>query len=414
MMTGFISVVWALFFQSEVSSLDWKLKARSEYYKMTGALNLDDKIIIVYIPESVMADNRYPEVTPRNYLSKLVQAVAANEPKIIALDYHFDQEAHKPEDDHELLNTFRDLQTNSLKIIIGFRNFTALNRTSPGVTSILKQYIHASYSAGFLNVLTDQNGIVRYLNLQKDGIPSFAHEVVACFYGLVPVGKTTEAESKSSWINYVSSYTTAKLERKYGEYIYTKPLLLNYYTDRLDALFSAFSSEDLLYGDDKMREFIAGNIRDKIVLIGAGGYTHDMHDTPLAKNVQGVLIQATILRNFLNHEIIRPASLWIVCSFTLLAGLLALSISFYFRIIVINLLIVVIVLLFHGFTFIIFVSKGLILPTLPITITIFCTTLVMIFIRVLYTEEIEETEYNDILKYVSITELKKLFSSNST
>jgi len=401
LIAGLSLFIWQMFFISDLSLLDLKFKIRSYYFENIKKIKQDDNIVIIYIPEDVYIEYGYPEITPRIYLNKLIQKISTYNPQIIAFDFYFDQKDGTH--DIELINTFNKLKSNN-KIILGFRKVKTIDGYSTGVTKILDEYISSVYSIGYLNIKNDEKGMARYFYLTTNGIPSLAHEIIAC--------KNNESKviPDRSETNWTPKNTRAFFINKYGSGIYNHSIDINYYKEQNpnNQLFLNYSSEDLLKPEGGMDNFFKNIIKNKIVLIGSGSYNRDIHKTPLADEMQGVLIQATILKNFLDNNFIIRIHWLITIILIILMSLVSFLISYNYKIFKINILILLQIFLYCVFSFLVFILWNLLLPSIPITIAIFVTALITIFIRILYTEQTKNIEELEIAKYFPIYTIKKI------
>ncbi|HOJ65137.1 MAG TPA: CHASE2 domain-containing protein [Spirochaetota bacterium] len=392
---GLSGFIWAIIFSSEIALLDSRLNVRKFVIEriekiidkestFIGNDKFKDKnIIVIEIPQNVLEKYGNPEITPRDYLADLINIVSSFGPKVIALDYNFDRFSINPENDKKLKNTFE----NAKNVVFAYTQYITMKGYSLAITDALKYFSESVYSLGYSNVtkVEDKNknwDVARFINFtMKSGTePSLSHEILCCYYGL-PKGIITDEEI----INDAERQKLFLEKSNINERIYKYGTLINYKKDLKD-LFTIYTSEQVLL----MGDFLSENFKDKIVIIGDGGYNRDLHTTPFSEkenDTYGVLIQAQIVKNFLERDFIYKTPIFLNIFLLIIICLITFFISYNFDFLKSSILTISLFISYILFSYIIFILFGIWIPIILICGGILFVWIVITILRITYSEK---------------------------
>jgi len=261
-------------------SLDWR-------YAVAGPRAVPRGVVIVAIDdETVRQLGVYP--LPRKELARILRALAAVDPRVVAMDIAF-LDAGQPEADAELAAALS--ATKSVVAAIGQfgRDGDDQRRHSddlaliPAPSSILWPIaeIRGAASAGLVNVATDATGIPRFIPMiYRDGdriIPSFALATASAALSAEPVFGPDRLRIGTRRISLDQGYH----------------LPIHYY-GAAGAIRRISAARILAH------EFAAEDVLGQVVLIGATAVgVGDLFATPFDRTVPGVEIFATAISNLL-------------------------------------------------------------------------------------------------------------------
>lgn len=257
----------ALFSAGFYSNIQIKL---SDY--LYGGGTASDKIVIVAIDDkSIQEIGRWP--WDRGNFTRLV--LNLRDAKAIGLDIAF-FEASDPETDLRLSEVIHE--AGNIVMPVEYTGFEQADSKviGTGITVPIPEMANAAAGLGYINVITDQDGITRAanFNVQSEFRP-FAAAVMEQYFR-----KTVPAESRML-VNFVS-----------------RP-----------GAFTRYSFVDVMRS-----EFPADEFRDRIILVGATAA--DLHDdyfvpTSYGKAMPGVEIHANIIQQLLTGKGLRTAPDWL-------------------------------------------------------------------------------------------------------
>jgi len=278
------------------------------FFAIRGEKTPSNNIVIVDIDEnSLVKMNGFS----KKKLSKIINNIKDSKASLIALDMTFPQSS---KEDIILANSFKNAKAIS-GILFDFSStikrgsipnlpFVVIQKgfighefipVAKGMISNNYNLQENSYSSGFLNMISDNDGVVRsapliikYKNLFY---PSLALEVAREYF-----------KSKNITINYgeagVDSIFLDKFEiptDRFGR------LIINY---KATSKSYQYISANKIYKNTFKKELL----KNKIVLIGAStSRFYDLRATPLDSTFWGVEIHANVIDNIINNEfLIRP------------------------------------------------------------------------------------------------------------
>lgn len=379
---GLSAFIWSFVFTSEAAMVDLRFALRASLAEQTS---LDRNIVILEIPESVMVGyNRLNprRITPRGYLARLVDFASRAGARVVALDYRFDVPTSEQED--------RQLQTalrRAGNVVIGFEQTPALKGFSSATTPTLQDFVEAAFAAGYVNIGKDDKGVVRYYDFTHQGDPSLVHQIMACFF-------RDKLGLDQTAARFQKSRVSSKVKRFFGELgippaCYSRPITINFHS-RPGKLFTIYNSEELLNGP---REFFAPYLKDKIVLIGDGSHrSPDIYTTPFSQkqgepDTHGILIQAQVLRNFIQKDFIYHSPLGVNLLVALCVLAVSFAIAYRFRFLSASLLLVAWIILYAAFSCLVFIAWHTLLPVVVNVAIIFFVGLLTILFRIAFSEK---------------------------
>ena len=379
LIAGLSAFIWAFFLTSETLLIDKRFEFRKWVFEQTTPQTVDDRIVIVSIPEDIKIRYGNPAITPRKYLADLIIKISQTQPKIIALDYIFDQPSFE-KDDAALVQAIKKCNN----VIIGYQNIYSIDGFSIGMTETLHTYIDASYSAGYLNITTDARGITRYYDFSNQNQPSFIHEIVACYFAQQPAVFDNQKhvdildETKTNLIN----------THGISEELYTRKAYINY-RNVLEKSFAHVSSEFIINNDTFIYE---ESLKNKIVIIGTGSYNDDLHKTPFSSpdhgdDTHGVLINAMILKNIIDNDFIYKTPWYINLFIMLLLISGNLYIGFNYKFMRVILFFLGEILLYGALAFYLFTLHSILIPMISVTFMIFIILFLIILARIVISEK---------------------------
>ncbi|NTV13485.1 MAG: adenylate/guanylate cyclase domain-containing protein [Desulfobulbaceae bacterium] len=288
-----------------------------------------EAVVIADIDERSLARiGRWP--WSREQLARMVRALAAAEPTVIALDIILSE----PEvTDPLLVAALSEAGMVVLPLIFDFKipggapmpedinrfslgRFTgqeAFSRFPPlvatSVTVPVAPLREASLAMGHINIFPDPDGTLRWDPLlvayQERLYPSFSLMVAGLYLGYPPTAMVVRA--------------TEGISLSQDRFIPTDPWghnLINYYGP--DKTFPRISLVDILEG-----AVAPERLRDKIVLVGASAVgIYDLRVTPLAAAMPGVEKHASVIASILDNQLLRKNANRADQGLVLVAGLL--------------------------------------------------------------------------------------------
>ena len=248
-----------------------------------------ENLVVIALDQSFGEHYAFPEVTPRDYLARLVRTVAAYGPRVIALDYKF-IDADRQD------STFADF----VQAVSEAGNVVLPSMLAghPG------PYIQLPIPTGNLRARARTTGYallwgdpVRRMRLQvelADGrtTPSFALAALAAWH--FPDGSNAEA------LDWDAVLDSLRFPRP-G----TAPFYVNYHGPVNTDFFTVYASEEFLIDQDKYADLL----HDKLVLIGStylDAQAEDAFNTPFGE-MRGVQVHANIIQNLLSRRYFTPA-----------------------------------------------------------------------------------------------------------
>ncbi len=392
---GLSGFIWVIIFSSEITLLDSRLNVRRAIIEkiesliekkstLIGSEKFKDKnIVVVEIPQNVLEKYSNPEITPRDYMAELVNLITSFNPRVIGLDYNFDRFSDNRENDEKLKLAFK----NANNVVFGYTQYITMKGYSLAITDALKYFSEASYGIGYSNVTKEEERnkeryIARFINFtMKAGTePSFAHEVLCCYYGLPKLTFTDE-----EIIN--NSNRQELLIKKAGisEKIYKYGTFINYKKNPKD-LFNIYTSEQVL----AIGDFLEDSFKDKIVLIGDGGYNRDLHTTPFSKkenDTYGVLIQAQIIKNFLDRDFIYKTNTFLNIFLVIILAFFICYICYNLDFLKASILSLAILIGYIFVAYLVFILCNIWIPIILIAGTIIFSWLIIVILRIVYSEK---------------------------
>jgi len=228
----------------------WHEKLSDTLYTQQQPPN--DIVIIAIDDTSISEIGRFP--WDRNVYAKLLEQLnSTHPPRVIGFDISF-LENSDIENDAALAKSISDLK--NTKVVL------AAEMSDSRFLEPIPQLKDVTFN-GYVNTISDSDGITRRVNLWEGGINSFSQQIASTYLSEVQEEKTTR-------INYLGNPGT----------------------------FSTYSFIDVLNG-----EIDNSNFANKIVLIGATA--EDLHDTqsvPTSAKMSGVEIQANIIQTLLDQS----------------------------------------------------------------------------------------------------------------
>lgn len=396
---GVSAFIWTIFFTSETRLIDKRFQAKARFNEIAKIeLNYDD-VVIVSIPEDVLIKNNYPNITPRDYLANIIDKINKGKPRVIGLDYVFYQPREKQ--DKKLLKTIKK----SNNIVIGYQNINTIDGNRSAITETFMRYLKSAKSAGFLNIIKDKNGIVRYYELLFNGAPSFIHEILSVYNNLQP------AEYRGITGFKVSDITEKTLQKKYQIPVeeFSQKRLINYESN----LYGSFKHLDSEFILNHPVEMFKKSFKNKIVLIGSGGYRKDLHKTPLninSKSTHGILIQAMILNNIINKNYIVTIPFMVELLVVLILAFISGYISYNFKFLKVCFYVFLIIFTYILLSFLLFILYDLLVPLIPVISSVFFVSFIIVMIRIGYSEK-DNVDVNFKLKNIFPQKTIKKYNS---
>jgi adenylate cyclase len=378
---GLSAVIWAFFFTSEMSLFDNKMIMKKFITEKTVKVKKDDNIIIIEIPENVMIRYNHPDITPRSYMSSLVRKLSDFKPKVIALDYIFDQPSVISED-VGLKSAFKDAGN----VISGYKMVETIRDYSPAITDTLLDFSSYSYNLGYSNIFDDTNGVVRRINLTNNNYTSFAFEVVLKYSGIASHKINDEGQV------VIDRAMIDELKSRYSmpEAIFSGPMLINYNSDIKNA-FKIYDS-DLVINCPSDNDFMLSELKDKIVIVGDSSYGRDVHRIPFSNvgndpDTYGVLIQANIVKNILDRNFIKESPFLLNLVLVVFFLLITVYVSYNFKFIHSLIFFMSEFVSFVLLSYVLFIFFSIDLPVIVSISAMFLSWLAIILFRVAVSEK---------------------------
>ncbi len=293
----------------------WLLNGLFQIRQVLNPPPRTEHLVVIALDQSFGENYAFPDVTPRDYLARLVRTVAAYRPRVIALDYKF-------VDDDRQDSSFADF----VQAVAEAGNVVlpGILTGPPGSHTLLPiptdTLLAHTRTTGYALLWGDP---VRRMRLQvelADGrtAPSFALAALAAWH--VPDGPGAEA---LDW--------DAVLDSLRFPLPGTAPFFVNYQGSVNTDFFNVYASETFLASPDAYADLL----RDKLVLIGStysDAQVGDAFHTPFGE-MRGVEVHANIIQNLLSQRYFTPAHpgpFWTLLFLTILCVLLTLLFAFFF------------------------------------------------------------------------------------
>jgi CHASE2 domain-containing sensor protein len=257
------------------------------------------RIAIVVLNKDTAAG--YPSYLPlpHELNAKVLRAVDAAGPGAIGLDFYFIKDTGK----NETLDLWDAIRNAKSPIVLG-----ALNENSTQLDVGERQYqdyflAGAGKPAGYLNLRTNNDGVVRYTSPPAKGTKfpeSFAH-LLARAAGSIDGGEKSSGSIRIAWLLRSGNKSSANLD---GWLLSTLAWLFEVNPRTSPFLIipaHELLSDNVVYNADRAQE-----LRGKIVLIGGDfrDINFDLHRTPLSRwtdeDMLGVTLQAHLLAQLLD------------------------------------------------------------------------------------------------------------------
>jgi adenylate cyclase len=273
-----------------------------------------NKIVIVGVDDSSLAELGRFSSWPRSFHTKLVNTLSENKARVIVFDILFSETSP---DDEELANAIEKARN----VILPYAGTTHPNQTEQEeIIGPLKLFEESAIATGHAYMIPDDDGVVRRLPL------------------LIPHGDQNEAS--------LALTTVAKYLRR--PQIYDSPpddtsvimagrqiplqaygMLINYTNNHSSSGFETVSYSDVLKG-----VVAPGIFEDKIVIIGitALGFG-DMYWTPMGQALSGVEIHAQAINTILSGHFLRPASNSVMYASIMFFALICWLVTLRFRVV---------------------------------------------------------------------------------
>jgi len=365
-------IIWYLFFPNSASLFDNKIK--DEMFLIRGEINTTNSIVIVDIDEkSLKALGQWP--WSRDVISQILVNLANKGAGIIGLDTFFaEQDTKSPYylakkynlkiegEDYDLLlaNILQqtptilgylfDFETNLTKNVLpnvpaifvergkkGEREFLLNASGYIGNIPIIQQ---SAYSAGFVNMVPDIDGVVRYVPLliKYQGViyPSLAFEMFRIATG----ARKVIVQYSEAGVEYIQIGNYKIKTDRFGR------LFINYRGDKKKK-FKYISAIDVY--ENNFEE-----LKDKFVLIGTSANgLFDLRVTPFDNVFPGVEVHANIIDNLLKGDFLyTPDSVEIIDISVFIVIAILLSLISYFLtplVIIISLILLISAIFIFGY-----------------------------------------------------------------
>lgn len=321
-------VVWILtqlifnpfFFRTESQTYDWRVRLATE----PPANPIDDIVIVDIDERSIQKLGSYHHWT-RDYWSKLISFLDSAGVKMIGLDVIFDPNPRHPEEDLKLQKTIADAGNVCLAFYFSMadeKNFRPAMVNEPEnldykrfmyevpdelSLNLMSQdrfepsypvFLNASYTAGFVSLFADPDGIIRriplLLRFNQHVYPAFPFQIFLKIKGIKE-------------IDYLGNKSHLLLRADDQSQI---SIPIDIHGQMLIRYAGGFNSFRYISFYDVLSNNIDANyFKDKIVLVGsslAGFY--DLRSTPLQPAFPGVEINANIIYQLLNQRFIYQMS----------------------------------------------------------------------------------------------------------
>jgi adenylate cyclase len=318
----------------ELKSIDWR-------FQMRGLLPPRLPIVVVTIDQDSFDELNLPWPWPRKLHADLIEKLTEGNPKAIGVDILFSEAKSDTNEDQSLARAIQKagnviLAAELTEVESPLGRKLRMNLPLPVLRDQASAY-------GFVNLVTDQDGIVRrtHARLEYQGIeyPSFAHAIYRLLHG--------EPKQKRP----------------------PHPMLINFHGPA--GTFPAVPFYRVLRGEIDPHLF-----HDKIVMIGAfAASLHDVFSTSFApmQPMAGVEIQANLLATLLLKEEIRSLPAWAHILLFVVLSVIAIRLSLVdrpYRALVLMILLVVGYGLLNVF---LFVHDRLLMPLAPISLAMLFT-----------------------------------------
>lgn len=361
-----VSAVLSLFFLLGVFSNN-QLQLSDHLYG--GKESLDNLIILAIDDKSLQEIGRWP--WDRDVIAKAISLL--DDAKVIGIDVAFFE---KSMDDSSLVEA---VNRTNVVLPIEFTSFEKKGDLVKGKELLYPFKELAFAKKGYINIITDEDGITRSVNLDL-----------------------SDSEKSFSEIIYKNLFNYDLKEKP-------QRFLINFAGP--PGSFKYVSISDVINKRISGSEF-----KDKIILIGA--VSPDLHDnyivpTSKGKAMPGVEIHANIVQNFINDDVLRNISDVLVIILIFLFSL-SISLSFYKFRIRISTMISIVFILFYIFSSIFLFSRGIILNLVYIPLSIVLTYFTMLAFFYSKEKKARKELKNAFSKYVSPAVVDEILENPET
>lgn len=395
LVAGLSAFFWAFLFSSETNLLDSRITFRNDinnYY--LNKSYTDDRIVLVYIDESTLKDLNQEnpgDITPRKYLSALVDVIQQGKPSVIAFDYFLEDRDPRKGGDDALIRSMEKAVSNGVAVLGGYslkpilsdrieetgndKLITKRAYFKPVETDIFRKYSAVLTSTGFLNLWPQ-----KYVS--DNG------EIIEMVRFHIPVFESSESFPFAIYREYMKKvsgtgiYPDGLLQRRYINFRDTNP-------ENLIKTVDSKNIEMLAKYPVSLREEFLNNFKDRIVLIGNANAGNDIHPIPVNREpgVFGVLIHASVLLNLINNDFIVESSLPVKLLIHIMAFIAAFVLAMkndLRKIVIYNLLLIA---GYFILSFLLFYTRSLWIPVISVSLVTFITMLVVVIIRIAFSEK---------------------------
>jgi signal transduction histidine kinase/CHASE2 domain-containing sensor protein len=261
------------------------------WFRLGSESSTGDVVLVLIDDKSLERYGRWP--WSRATVARLVDKIAAQEPRVIGLDILFSEQESEVTD-----NALADSIRRAGNVVL-------VDKISTGAERLwvepLSQFAQAAVAKGHAQALLDPDGICRRFPLAElslDG-PRLA-------FG-IEVAKQANAKATSAFIAYNEKQAGQKLVGTHGGMETVSPIV-SLIAFRRAPSYPSLSAADLL--DDGL----GLSLRGKVVMLGFGsGDLHDRLVTPVSGAVPspGVEIHAQIVDGILAGRFLSPVAIWL-------------------------------------------------------------------------------------------------------
>jgi len=364
-------------------------------YRARGEVSPSKDIAIVGITQRCLNQlGKFP--WPRTYQADLIDFLKKSGAKCIVMDIFFPQADQDVLADQRLASSIKNagnvilpaFMPYRIKNIAGGDNFVHVEN----LVESMPDFVEGAASQGHINMIADPDGVYRKALL---GIRY--SEKIFFSLGIEAALKFLDIAPSEIVIN--PDYLQLRGRRM--PLIDSKFMFINFSDVESKAARFAFS--------DCIKGLIPeANFKDKIVFVGQttqGLPNADILQTPF-KEKYGITIQANIANTILENFCIRRADKYITCFWIILLSIVTCIIMIYIRTWESPALVLVVFLGMCFFAINTFISSGIIIDFVPLSLAIICGFICSILFRIRFTDKLvkaKELELDSILQAGKIT-----------
>jgi len=332
-----------------------ELGARDTLMRVRGVRPTSGNIVIVAIDDASFQWTKYEWPWPRAYLAQIVDAVNKGGARVVGVDIFLTEAGKDPGGDEALAQAL----SQSPSSVSDLQIFRDPQQGTVSLSLPIQPYQNALKAMGITSLIQDKDAVTRsiqaYDTYGNQVYYNWAFQVASQYLKVPP-----PSDINQNGLTFNGQQIP----------LHNGSLLVNY--NGPAGTYPAYSAYQVVLGDVLQENPNA--FKDKIVLIGATTITlHDVYATPFSAQqpMPGVEVVANAVDTILNGNYLRETPPWAALLIIIGMAILASFISRIQRPSLTILLMAVGMILYGVITYLVFITKGLYIPTVTPQLMLF-------------------------------------------